>query len=51
MYGGNGSDESHAPILNHGAPKASGLRYLADDGSDFDEGVVMQPPRRSDGRF
>ncbi|KAJ7595660.1 hypothetical protein C8J56DRAFT_922871 [Mycena floridula] len=48
-----GSDESHAPILQHAAPKASGLRYEADDAS-FDEGYLMahnQIVMRADGKF
>ncbi|KAJ7733757.1 hypothetical protein DFH07DRAFT_132432 [Mycena maculata] len=39
-----------APIMQHAAPKSSGLRnYLADDSSD--EGMMMQPSTRDDGRF
>jgi len=43
--------ESHAPILQNAAPRASGLRYTSDDSSDIDEGMMMQPQMRTDGRF
>ncbi|KAK0504880.1 hypothetical protein EDD18DRAFT_1126802 [Armillaria luteobubalina] len=45
--GGN-SDDSHQPMLQQGGPKASNLRYVADDGSLYDEGPAQ---RRDDGRF
>jgi hypothetical protein len=45
IYGAN-SDDVHAPILQHAAPKGSGLRsYFADDGSS-EEGIMTQPMRR-----
>lgn len=46
MYGRE--SDSQSPMLRDSAPKASGLRhYLArDDGSDYDDGVVMQPSSR-----
>ncbi|KAF9461321.1 hypothetical protein BDZ94DRAFT_1167869 [Collybia nuda] len=55
MYSRDGafSDDAHAPIIQNAAPKASGLRhYLADDGSsEFDDGLMMQPGKKVDGRF
>lgn len=55
MYSREGthSDDAHAPILQNAAPKGSGLRhYMGDDGSsEYDEGVMMQPTRKVDGRF
>ncbi|KAJ7594785.1 hypothetical protein C8J56DRAFT_821765 [Mycena floridula] len=48
---GGMSDESHAPMLQNAAPKASGLRYTADDASSIDESLMMQPQMRADGRF
>ncbi|KAJ7647414.1 hypothetical protein FB45DRAFT_893377 [Roridomyces roridus] len=48
MYSRDGMHSDEMPILQHAAPKASGLRhYMGDDSSD--EGVMMQPKR--DGRF
>ncbi|KAJ6593814.1 hypothetical protein B0H19DRAFT_1092105 [Mycena capillaripes] len=52
LYGRDGMPSDEAPILQHAAPKGSGLRhYLGDDGSEYDEGMMMQPSRRDDGRF
>ncbi|KAF8647165.1 hypothetical protein AX16_006995 [Volvariella volvacea WC 439] len=47
----NGSDDMQGHIFS--APKASGLRnYYADDNSsEYDEGVMMQGGRKTDGRF
>ncbi|KAF8973317.1 hypothetical protein BDZ97DRAFT_1780804 [Flammula alnicola] len=48
------SDESHTPILQNAAPKASGLRhYLAEDGSsEFDDSLIYSGnARKNDGRF
>jgi len=50
----DGSDESHAPILQNAAPRAtSGLRYASSDNDDDD--LMMQPQNqvvmRADGRF
>ncbi|KAL0956045.1 hypothetical protein HGRIS_002217 [Hohenbuehelia grisea] len=46
LYGRDGalSDESQAPILQHAATKASGLRhYMSDDNSsEYDDGLGMQ---------
>ncbi|KAJ7045428.1 hypothetical protein C8F04DRAFT_1064743 [Mycena alexandri] len=51
MYGRDGMPSDEAPILQHAAPKASGLRhYMADDSSEYDEGMMMQPVR-DDNRF
>lgn len=50
MYSRDGMPSDEAPILQHAAPKGSGLRhYMADDSSD--EGMMMQPSKRDDGRF
>jgi len=45
--------DDQAPILRETTPKASGLRnYMArDDGSDYDDGVVMQRSKRDENRF
>nr|GAT57624.1 predicted protein [Mycena chlorophos] len=55
MYSRDGLPSDEAPILQHAAPKGSGLRnYLADDSSEYDDGMMMQPTptRRADpGRF
>jgi hypothetical protein len=42
------SREDTQPILQNSVQKASGLRnYMAhDDGSDYDDGVLIQPTRR-----
>jgi hypothetical protein len=41
-----------APILQHAAPKGSGLRhYLGDDSSEYDDGMMMEPTSRQEGRF
>ncbi|KAJ3776508.1 hypothetical protein FB446DRAFT_292119 [Lentinula raphanica] len=52
-YGGNNSDDSHAPMLRNtsGPSRApSGLRNYVGDGEDYEESVVMQQqtvqPRR-----
>ncbi|KAF8891638.1 hypothetical protein BD779DRAFT_1512250 [Infundibulicybe gibba] len=51
LYSREGAFSDDAPILQNPAPKASGLRhYLADDNSS-DEGVMMQPDRKDEGRF
>jgi len=50
VYSRDGMPSDEAPILQHAAPKGSGLRhYMADDSSD--EGMMMQPSQRDDGRF
>ncbi|KAF9244915.1 hypothetical protein BU15DRAFT_85758 [Melanogaster broomeanus] len=42
-----GSEESGAPMMQHTTARASGLRqYIADDGSVYDEGIMMQSGRR-----
>ncbi|KAJ3713339.1 hypothetical protein EV361DRAFT_969934 [Lentinula raphanica] len=53
FYGGNNSDDSHAPMLRNtsGPSRApSGLRNYVGDGEDYEESVVMQQqpvqPRR-----
>lgn len=55
MYSRDGMPSDEAPILQHAAPKGSGLRhYMGDDGSEYDEGVMMQPTttrRDVPGRF
>ncbi|KAJ7703290.1 hypothetical protein B0H17DRAFT_1042610 [Mycena rosella] len=53
MYGRDGMPSDEAPILQHAAPKGSGLRhYMGDDSSEYDEGMMMQPTtQRNDGRF
>ncbi|KAF9071091.1 hypothetical protein BDP27DRAFT_1322768 [Rhodocollybia butyracea] len=57
MYGGNNSDDSHAPILQNVFTRisTSGLRNCNVQGDDeeFDEFMVQQPVqfRRGDGRF
>jgi hypothetical protein len=53
MYSRDGAFSEDAPILQNAAPKASGLRhYLSDDGSsEYDEGLLMQPGRKVEGRF
>jgi len=46
---GINTEDSQAPMLQHAAPKASGLRhYVSDDGSYEDDGLVMQPPYGQD---
>ncbi|KAJ7096411.1 hypothetical protein C8R44DRAFT_889718 [Mycena epipterygia] len=51
MYSRDGMPSDEAPILQHAAPKGSGLRhYMADDSSEYEEGMMMQP-KRDDGRF
>ncbi|KAJ7462195.1 hypothetical protein B0H11DRAFT_2054567 [Mycena galericulata] len=50
MYSRDGMHADEVPIVQHAAPKGSGLRhYMADDSSD--EGMMMQPSTRDDGRF
>jgi hypothetical protein len=53
LYGRDGMPSDEAPILQHAAPKGSGLRhYMGDDSSEYEgEGIMMQPSRRDDGRF
>jgi len=52
LYSRDGMPSDEAPILQHAAPKGSGLRhYMGDDSSEYDEGMMMQPSRRDDGRF
>ncbi|KAJ7346526.1 hypothetical protein DFH08DRAFT_779901 [Mycena albidolilacea] len=53
MYGRDGLPSDEAPILQHAAPKGSGLRhYLGDDSSEYDDGMMMEPtPRRENERF
>ncbi|KAF7361974.1 Smr domain-containing protein [Mycena venus] len=52
LYGRDGMPSDEAPILQHAAPKGSGLRhYVGDDSSEYDEGMMMQPTQRNDGRF
>lgn len=58
MYSRDGlsGDESQAPILQHAAPKASGLRhYLSEDGSsEYDEPdayIMHSTEHRGEGRF
>ncbi|KAJ6609821.1 hypothetical protein B0H10DRAFT_2062615 [Mycena sp. CBHHK59/15] len=52
MYSRDGMHSDEAPILQHAAPKGSGLRhYMADDSSEYDEGMVMQPSKQDEGRF
>ncbi|KAF9222537.1 hypothetical protein BS17DRAFT_783008 [Gyrodon lividus] len=47
VYSRVGSEESSAPMIQHTATKASGLRqYISDDGSVYDEGITMQSGRR-----
>ncbi|KAJ7084299.1 hypothetical protein B0H15DRAFT_848562 [Mycena belliarum] len=49
MYGRDGMHSDEAPILQHAAPKGSGLRhYMGDDSSEYDEGMMMQPSKRGD---
>ncbi|KAF7321353.1 Smr domain-containing protein [Mycena kentingensis (nom. inval.)] len=57
---GNGGNSARstmyedAPIMQHAATKSSGLRnYMNDDGSDYDDGMMMQPTgrRAEPGRF
>jgi hypothetical protein len=48
------SDESQTPMVQHAAPKASGLRYnLSDEGSydALDDTLLMTSHARSDNRF
>jgi len=53
VYSRDGAFSEDAPILQNAAPKASGLRhYLSDDvSSEYDEGLLMQPGRKVEGRF
>jgi len=54
MYSRDGALSDETPILqNAAAPPKSGLRnYLADDSSEYDEGMIMQPSKREEvGRF
>ncbi|KAG6813325.1 hypothetical protein H0H92_012138 [Tricholoma furcatifolium] len=55
MYSRDGafSDEMQAPILQHAAPKASGLRhYLVDDeSSEYNDGLMPSSGRQMDNRF
>lgn len=54
MYGRDGLPSDEAPILQHAAPKGSGLRhYLGDDSSEYDDGMMMEPTptRRENERF
>ncbi|GAW01795.1 hypothetical protein LENED_003408 [Lentinula edodes] len=60
LYGGNNSDDSHAPMMPNalGQPRTSRLRnHVKDDGNseDDDESLIMQQPvqslRGDDGRF
>jgi len=53
-YSKEGSEESQTPIIQHAAPKASGLRHhLADDGSydALDDSLLMDSHARSTNRF
>jgi hypothetical protein len=46
------SDEAVTPMLHSGAAKGSGLRYMSDEGSEYDEAYMMQqPPQQPMGRF
>jgi hypothetical protein len=48
------SEDSQTPILAHGPVKSSGLRQqYYDDNSvnDYDEGMMIPPEQRHDGRF
>jgi len=48
------SDDMQQPILQHHPTKSSGLRYnLSEDNSteQFNDGLLMHPRPRSDGRF
>jgi hypothetical protein len=48
------TEDSQTPILAHGPVKSSGLRQqYYDDNSvnDYDEGIMMPPEQRHDGRF
>ncbi|KAF8210141.1 hypothetical protein K438DRAFT_1959422 [Mycena galopus ATCC 62051] len=52
MYSRDGMPSDEAPILQHAAPKGSGLRhYLGDDSSEYDDGMMMEPTSRQEGRF
>ncbi|CAK5281480.1 unnamed protein product [Mycena citricolor] len=53
MYSQDRLTSDDAGIMQHPAPKASGLRnYMRDDdNSDYDDSVMMEHPRREDGRF
>jgi hypothetical protein len=43
VYSRVGSEESSTPMIQHATTKTSGLRqYISDDGSIYDEGVMMQ---------
>ncbi|KAJ3788664.1 hypothetical protein GGU10DRAFT_285956 [Lentinula aff. detonsa] len=49
FYGGNNSDDSHAPMIQSASSpsRTSGLRnYIGDDGDyeDYDESLIMQQP-------
>jgi len=51
-YSRDPSEESQSPILQSTGPKASGLRnYLADDGSGFDDTLMMHGRKDGPRRF
>jgi len=52
-YSKDSCDDSQAPIVQHAAPKASGLRHLADDGSydALDDSLLMANHVRVENRF
>lgn len=46
-----GTYDSSTPMMQHAQSKGSGLKYMQDDNSEYDEGLVMRQSSGGGGRF